>query len=638
MIPSRIPKHPLARFPKHLIATLAVLATVIASLAVPSGAVANAATHKARSATKSMFAATGFFRVAKKHGRWFLVSPQGDPFYASAVDTVSPVGDIDQTTGQCPYCQAVANDYPNQNAWATTTLSRLRSWGVNSLGSFSDTSLLGSQMPYTVQLNMGVNSTPDLFASSFATSVNQIAATQLPSVANDPNVIGIFTDTEPSWTPPNADGASNFGTLLDAYLSLPAGSPGLAVAQQYAGNPNGFLFAAATRYFQVTSAALKKYDPNHLNLGLKPEGQEIMPQMFEAAKPYVDVFSVEDYTYSFGLNEVIDSVWPQLVPITPNLDAFEKWADKPLMIGEYTALAAGPATPNTHPGIYNVSPDQQSRAAAYAQFIEPLYVDAPWMVGNLWFEYFDEPQGGRPGDNENDNFGLVNVEDQPYTALTNEMALMNSVAPDRVLQTGPVCDSWARVNGATNCTAYMPKVSYPLSIVDVSLPGGKFGNPYYFNSGIYAGGGKPPYKFSVSQGALPKGLKLNRKSGVIYGSPKAAGTFSFTVTVSDSQGAVVSQAGTITVSYTTAASVATTTLKKAQVGVPYNRTISSTGGTPPDTWSQTGGVLPPGLSLASTGTISGVPTTAGTYSFTVRVADSSNPVETATKTLSVKVK
>jgi hypothetical protein len=51
----------------------------------------------------------------------------------------------------------------------------------------------------------------------------------------------------------------------------------------------------------------------------------------------------------------------------------------------------------------------------------------------------------------------------------------------------------------------------------------------------------------------------------------------------------------------------------------------------------TSGALPPGLSLSGSGVISGKPTTKGTFSFTVKVTDTSNPVQTAKKALSLVV-
>ncbi len=114
------------------------------------------------------YAATGYFYVTQKGSGFTLVTPQGEPFYASGIDTVATDGSgTDQVTGVCPYCQTVANDYPNTAAWGTSTISQLRSWGFNTLGAFSDYTDLGSQMPYEVQLTMASGN--DWFAPSFVT-------------------------------------------------------------------------------------------------------------------------------------------------------------------------------------------------------------------------------------------------------------------------------------------------------------------------------------------------------------------------------------------------------------------------------------------------------------------------------------
>jgi hypothetical protein len=81
--------------------------------------------------------------------------------------------------------------------------------------------------------------------------------------------------------------------------------------------------------------------------------------------------------------------------------------------------------------------------------------------------------------------------------------------------------------------------------------------------------------------------------------------------------------------------ISTTSLPNGTKNSNYNQTLSVSGGLAPYTWSVTGS-LPTGLSLnASTGGISGKPTTSGTYSFTVKVTDSLG--NTATQSLSIKV-
>lgn len=81
---------------------------------------------------------------------------------------------------------------------------------------------------------------------------------------------------------------------------------------------------------------------------------------------------------------------------------------------------------------------------------------------------------------------------------------------------------------------------------------------------------------------------------------------------------------TITVNPTPATLViTTTTMPQAYVSLSYLSAVSATGGVAPYKWSIVGATLPPGLTLdATTGVISGTPTTTGTYSFTVQVTDS----------------
>src|SRR5271157_3697644 len=84
--------------------------------------------------------------------------------------------------------------------------------------------------------------------------------------------------------------------------------------------------------------------------------------------------------------------------------------------------------------------------------------------------------------------------------------------------------------------------------------------------------------------------------------------------------------------------IKTTSLPPGTVNVPYGATLSAMGGLPPYTWSVIQGSLPAGLTLnATSGVISGTPTTAGTSNFTVRVRDSQSPPATATAPLSITV-
>jgi beta-glucanase (GH16 family) len=141
---------------------------------------------------------------------------------------------------------------------------------------------------------------------------------------------------------------------------------------------------------------------------------------------------------------------------------------------------------------------------------------------------------------------------------------------------------------------------------------------------------------------LPAGLTLS-SSGVISGTPTAAVASSFSVTVKDSESAPQSVTGalklTIAAAATTPAALklTTATLAKGTVGTAYSAALAATGGTSPYKWSVASGSLPAGLTLSSTGTISGTPKTAAASSFSVSVKDSETTPQSATASLTLTV-
>jgi len=172
----------------------------------------------------------------------------------------------------------------------------------------------------------------------------------------------------------------------------------------------------------------------------------------------------------------------------------------------------------------------------------------------------------------------------------------------------------------------------PLAVSTASLPNGTTGTAY--SQTLAAAGGLTPYTWSVSSGAMPAGLSLAASTGVISGTPTTAGTSSFTVQVQDA--ANTTAAKTLSLTIYAPLAVSTASLPNGTAGTTYSQTLAATGGLTPYTWSISSGTLPAGLSLAaSTGVISGTPTTAGTSSFTVRVQDAA--ATTATKTFSLTI-
>lgn len=159
----------------------------------------------------------------------------------------------------------------------------------------------------------------------------------------------------------------------------------------------------------------------------------------------------------------------------------------------------------------------------------------------------------------------------------------------------------------------------PLSITTTSLPDGFVGQSY--NQAVLATGGSGALTWSIVAGTLPQNLSLNPTTGVIFGTPTARGTSSFTVQVVDTGGQTDTQALSILINPSSPPTITTTSLPGGTVGLPYSETLQATGGTGTLVWSLSAGSLPANLSVSSTGTISGTPTTAGTSNFTVKVTD-----------------
>jgi hypothetical protein len=194
---------------------------------------------------------------------------------------------------------------------------------------------------------------------------------------------------------------------------------------------------------------------------------------------------------------------------------------------------------------------------------------------------------------------------------------------------------------ATDCTASQP---YSLTViprltVDANLPIGRVGEEY--SHSFAPSGGVPPYTAQLV--GLPAGLSFDQNTFAITGTPKAARVQPYTLqlTVTDSgdpNQALVKQLQLRI--KPEPVQITTASLPDAQEDWAYSRQLTATGGITPYQWSIIAGVLPDGLSITNqqTGVISGIPSKAGTFTFTVQVKDSDSPTPgTDSRELSITV-
>ena len=154
-----------------------------------------------------------------------------------------------------------------------------------------------------------------------------------------------------------------------------------------------------------------------------------------------------------------------------------------------------------------------------------------------------------------------------------------------------------------------------------------------YSDTLTATGGTAPYTWSVNTGTLPAGITLSA-AGVLSGTPTATGSSTFTVNVIDANNGIATTSITLVV--TASVTLTFPAPPSGVVGTAYTDTLTAAGGTAPYAFSITAGTLPAGLTLnASTGVMSGTPTTAGTSSFTVKVTDAKSTTTTFATSITI---
>ncbi|MCW0376265.1 hypothetical protein NB691_003099 [Xanthomonas sacchari] len=232
----------------------------------------------------------------------------------------------------------------------------------------------------------------------------------------------------------------------------------------------------------------------------------------------------------------------------------------------------------------------------------------------------------------------------PYSYVLNAGTLPSgmSLSAGGVLSGTPTtAGNFAFTVGVTDANAFTAAQAFTLTVASPTLtlsppalPAGTAGSAY--SQALSATGGTAPYSYSLATGALPAGMSLSA-AGVLSGTPTQAGSFVFTATVTDSTAGVPGQASR---SYTLSIAAPTLTpgqptLPAGTAGAAYNQTLSTSGGTAPYSYSVVSGALPTGLSLTTAGVLSGTPSAAGSFAFSIKVSDANGFSATQAYTLTI---
>ena len=335
--------------------------------------------------------ATGHFRTQKVNGKWWLVTPSGHLFYSLGINVIKTDSDAPNGTLHPDWYESAAESAMSFPTWNLQkkfnktnfksdyyqfVLRRLNSWGINTIGNWSDGALTNlGQKPYVMTIVSKPSGLPYLSGgfyntldSTFAQKMkNAVAAAVAVSgssasiAVNDPMCIGFFIDNE---------------------LTFPNDS------------------AYYEPYFKACKEAIAAVAPNKLYLGCRFKGLRNGDALWNAAAAWCDVVSANSYVSSVAVHA-------QGSYAAPNID-------RPIMHTEfhYGTLQRGMFSG----GLCPVS-DQCERGRSYRRVVEGA-LRHPLFVGSHWFQYRDQPIVGR-GDGEDYQIGFIDVCDRAYPQLTS---------------------------------------------------------------------------------------------------------------------------------------------------------------------------------------------------------------------------
>ena len=410
----------------------------------------------------------GFFTVEEHDGIWWFISPDGEGFFAIGTDHANYNGHPCEKLGYAPYRRNCEEIHGGIEAWTDSTVSRLRSWGFNTLGWGHSHSLRYRELAHTEFMEFGTVFTksenisppitwtgfPDVFSPNFRDHCDEVAKRCCSPNRDDPWLIGYFIDNEQEWFGRSGHEEGLFEETLKKNGDHPAKKRLMQLLQSKYSNVKAlnsawgvnlrsfnevlslnqapplnnaieqdarlFLKLVAEEYFSITTSAVRRYDPNHLILGCR-FGSNAPAAAWEAAGRYCDVVSVNCYrTIDFKKGILSDG-------FEEDLRKWYRLAEKPLMLTEWSFPAMDAGLPCKH-GAGQRVPTQKDRARAFTIF-QRLLFSTSFIVGSYYFMWVDEPALGiSSAFPEDSNYGLVNEQDEPYVEITQAASKLNPQA------------------------------------------------------------------------------------------------------------------------------------------------------------------------------------------------------------------
>ena len=400
----------------------------------------------------------GFYRVERTaNGAWRLIDPAGNPTVWLGVDHVKFDGFRCEADGNRKhYRETNERQFGTPEAWASNTVERLRSWGFNGLGAGCNNAVFkGSGLGRCVFLAIGDSATaekddeehwlsdnlhtpgtafPNVFNPDFAEHCDRAAEKACVPNRDDPEVLGYFIDNELAWDARKGGQAGYWG-LFDAACAKPAGNTARAAVDAFLAERGlkvgddipipvrmEFVEFTAEKFFEATTAAIRRHDPNHLVLGCRFAGTIYPDELWRAAGKYCDVVSINGYARAMpDKNEILLAFRDRYLPIAETLAGIGELAGRPVMLTEWSFPAFDSGLPCLR-GVGQRFDTQAERAWATALYARSV-LSCPWVIGYDYFMWVDMPAKGIsfrfP---EDTNYGLVRENGIPYAEITEAFA------------------------------------------------------------------------------------------------------------------------------------------------------------------------------------------------------------------------
>ena len=364
---------------------------------------------------------TDYFRIEKIDGIWWFIDPHGHLFLSTGSDVVrneqgtrindrkayyqslpvaadgGPLRSFRDQTAVSFYTWNLQRRFGAtwENEWANYVLKRMDAWGMNTIGCWSAYMDENHKKPYTVWLadwNEGITTylgMPDVYSEEFAENVDKLARENCTALKDDPYVLGYFIGNEPPWPDRESE-------LAELFLNGPENTTREMLKEflEIEDSPERrreFFITAFKQYLTLICDAVKKYDPNHLNMGIRFGGS-----------PPLEVIELGNIFDVYSLNVYNDT------PVEAIQKAYQHNGGRPIVIGEFHF---GVPADGLGAGLVQVR-DQKERGIAYRYYMEQAAAQ-PAFLGAHWFQWIDQPVSGR-FDGENYNIGLIDVTDRPY--------------------------------------------------------------------------------------------------------------------------------------------------------------------------------------------------------------------------------